>query len=282
MIAKIKVQYITIFLTLLVFNNHLLASDIYKREPYSDSAAYNWAHSIVIDGKIEPGDFSKFKKIFDATIKSNSVIMGVELSSFGGDVFEAMKIGDFIRNNYMTTVAPTKSSDGIKCSWGGKKDCTCNSSCFLIWAAGVRRQGNILGLHRPYFKKKHFVGLSPSDAEIKYKGMSSVVKKYLQLMDIPNDIIEKMFEYSSKEIYFLDKNKFAALRIVPFFEEWIIANCETLTQEEESDYKYLDSISKVRKLSNSENFYYKHLNKIQTNLHLCWMNKIKEIQLNIK
>lgn len=271
---KVKLLGTLFFIFICVIYFPLFAADISVWEPYRDMEDFDWAKIIVIDGNIKSGDFNTLKRIYYDSKKSNDVIMGVALNSTGGDVIEAMKIGNFIRANSMMTISPSLAFD---CPFPTDSEelCKCFSSCFIVWAAGVKRNGYLIGLHRPYFDKNFFADLNPTKAEEKYKEMSNLVKSYLQNMDIPNEIIEIMFEHSSDDLYLLPINFYEKLRIAPFFEEWVLANCGALTADEKKEYqklKLVDDLSKYQK------FYLDHLKSKQGEINRCVANRIKEIQ----
>jgi hypothetical protein len=163
-----------------------------------------------------------------------------------------------------------------------RKDCTCDSSCFFIWVAGVKRYGNVLGLHRPYFNKEYFKDSTASEAEAKYNEGSNIVKKYLYNMDIPTNIVDEMFKHSSREIYYLDQKTVDSLSNVPFFEEWIIAHCKPLVTQEENDLKNLRAEDALTELTKEKKFYFEYLKDKKLKHAICMMNKIREVQLNKK
>src|ERR1700691_5626736 len=59
----------------------------------------------VLEGKIESGDFEKFKKF----VLGNDKIVEIYLASPGGDLAEALKIGILSRMLKLSTVAPSKT-----------------------------------------------------------------------------------------------------------------------------------------------------------------------------
>jgi hypothetical protein len=212
------------------------------------------------------------------------------LASQGGSVVEAMKIGLMVRKFYIKSAAPTYHKGIIKCPWKYEQgpdiwlnppntNCTCTSSCFLIWAAGVERTGDVLGVHRPYFNKIYFEGLLLKEAEAQYKKMSNDVIEYLHKMNIPNDVIEKMFQYSSKNIYFLEYNTVKTMKKVPFFEEWIIANCGDRTEYFEKFWKLFNKKLNDIKLTEAEQFYFDYLSEKEEKYFKCRGDKIKAAQL---
>jgi hypothetical protein len=278
-------QYIFIFVIMWITNHLAFAAEIVDRGPFSKEI--DWAHTVTICGNIEKGDYQKFKQVCDKILQSNNIIGDVQISSIGGNVIEAMKIGSLIRKLYIITWSPLKGTAGnySPCNFlsSEKADNYCNSSCFLIWAAGVERWGNVLGLHRPYFGKEYSKGLTASEAKAKYEGGSNIVKNYLYDMDIPTNIIDEMFKHSSKDIYFLDYKTAESLKHVPFFEEWIIANCNTLKIEEKNAMSnFQTKLFLKRKLSKLESLEYNWLIKKSIEAQICMMNKIREVQLNLK
>jgi hypothetical protein len=171
--------------------------------------------NVLLSGEIVQGDYQRLRTV----VLSSEVPMGslYLAQSPGGDAIEAMKMGRLIRTLALTT---------------GSND-TCNSACFLVWVAGVDRGalGGTLGLHRPYFARHYFAGLSRAQAETRYREMSNQVQKYLEEMDVPQKIIHLVFQTSSDKVYFIgpmegDQNAYWSVEgTVPFFQEWIISKC---------------------------------------------------------
>ena len=79
--------------------------------------------SIVISGRIDPGDEARFLSSL-STLRSGGSIE-VYLRSPGGSVLAAMKIADIVRKAGLTTRIPYRA--------------TCASACVLVFAAGVTR-----------------------------------------------------------------------------------------------------------------------------------------------
>src|ERR1017187_3382463 len=104
---------------------------------------------INVEGEIVPGDFSRLVN----TLSNTGTSIGtVAIFSKGGGVNEAIKIGNLIRDLRLHTLsAKGFGAQGNVC---GKifdqSNCTCLSACVLIFAAGVNRYGNVLGVHRSY------------------------------------------------------------------------------------------------------------------------------------
>ena len=114
-----------------------------------------------IEGDIEKGDAARFI----AALKTLGPGYGtVYLYSRGGDVREAMEIGATVRRMRLSTEAPVKFSGYppicTPVEANVETNCQCSSSCFLIYAGGVSRQGNLIGLHRPYLPRSTMANLS--------------------------------------------------------------------------------------------------------------------------
>ena len=108
------------------------------------------------------------------------------VSSKGGSVSEAMKIGRFVRSKKMWVTVPADWAE-------------CLSSCVYILAAGVvRHPWGDVGIHRPYF-------VSPPnqsyDGEL--KRLLSQSKGYFQEMNIPEFLAEDMFSTPPSDIKML-------------------------------------------------------------------------------
>tara|TARA_R110000868_G_scaffold44716_1_gene149048 strand:- start:269 stop:1054 length:786 start_codon:yes stop_codon:yes gene_type:complete len=169
----------------------------------------NKTDDLVMRGNIQGGDFKKFLNIY-SNLKSPPKAFYVH--SEGGNLEEAMLIGEVIRQSYIPLVAPVK----------------CSSACFFLYASAVQRKANgNLGLHRPYFDPVYFSNLSPSNAEQEYNRLISLSRAYLRRMGISEEYIEKMFSVDSQDIWQIssdESDEMFGFRI-PAFDEWLIAKC---------------------------------------------------------
>lgn len=146
-----------------------------------------------ISGAIEKGDYSKLKKLL-LDKKENFVAFQrlVLLDSVGGDVQEALKIGELMRKNFSTTYV--------------NADKVCFSSCFLIWAGSVKRIVNEsakLGVHRLALASKES---SINKTEKLTSPMLSIVDTYLRKNGIPSKVIDRMNETSPSDIYLISQD----------------------------------------------------------------------------
>ena len=185
---------------------------VYKKAPND--------YYIQLTGIIEQGDLNK---IVENLINRESFPMYFTIQSPGGDIVEAARIGTFIRESAYTI---SVSED-------------CHSACFFILVGGVSRsisKSGKIGLHRPFYKKEYFTGLSLKEAEEKYSQLEKSSRQYLQSMGVPNRIVELMFSIPSDEVHILSKNERKFLDVPAIvYSEWIKAECNSLSPEEAKD-----------------------------------------------
>ena len=172
----------------------------------------------------------------------------IDISSEGGDIIEAIKIGRFARDilarvlvrgivinpkqgmiEWFLKEYPNKAyamyytremGNGERIKENDLRKCY--SACILIFYGAVERKiGNnldnrrgkkvipIMGLHSPYFDKKLYSKLNANDAKNKYNELEKLVKDYLTEMGAPNALITRMFESASNEVDLLDADEFA-------------------------------------------------------------------------
>lgn len=107
------------------------------------------------------------------------------ISSQGGLVSEAMKIGRYVRTKKMWVVVPEPDE--------------CFSSCVYILASGVVKwpMGTV-GIHRPYFV---VAPNQPYDAALKATLRES--KAFFQEMNVPEFMADDMFSIPPDDIIFL-------------------------------------------------------------------------------
>lgn len=207
-------QFFISIIFIVVFCNKVVSAEISIRETKSFEGKETYVPTIIgIKGTIEAGDY---QKVFNSVVTSLNYELPVEeiwlFDSNGGDLNEAIEIGKLVNELYLRVKVIGK----------------CYSACsFIALSAKDRVFIGKMGLHRPYFNKSYYAGLSAQEAEVKYKTMSEHVKEYLKDNDVPTDAIDKMFSTSSSDIWVLDmmaSNKlFGSLK--PSFHEWIKAKC---------------------------------------------------------
>ncbi len=245
---------------------------------------------IIIEGDIVAADSDRFLELLRA---NHPFVERVYLWSSGGSVKEAMRIGRLIRKNLLSTVAPTElfaeknigngvlfdthslfDSPDNKICGGGK--CHCASACFLIWAAGVEREGNALGLHRISTQSTEFGDLPPERASLIYRVLLDETRDYLTEMEIPGRFIEIFVDTPSADIRWLTFSEASSILEVPSIAEWIGAACGKMS------YSQLDEMGEVqlklllnKKLSSREKAFLEVSRREASQINSCKARKIE-------
>lgn len=172
-----------------------------------------------LSGTIEPGDTQKIIALIRES-PSEFAQRNWQLDSNGGDILEAMKIGDLVKNLYVSinVTNPTDFSPKTRCA----------SACFFIYVSAVSRNAidGSIGVHRPYFPPEVFANLSPAEAERKYAQLSKGVRDFLVDKGVPNAIIEEMFGLASNEIRWLSARELDAIGDSPaWFDQYLVSKC---------------------------------------------------------
>lgn len=176
---------------------------------------------LLMRGEIVPGDYDRLIRFYlrNALYNDDGVDLTrvqVTLSSPGGDVTEALRIGKFLKSIFArVNVGPTYGP--------------CASACFIIFASAVERSSYspFVGIHRPYISPKRMRSLSPEQAEtLETKAMLDA-EEYLHQLRVPNNLVEIMFEHASTEIHWLtnDELEHQLGERPPWYEEFLIARC---------------------------------------------------------
>ena len=181
---------------------------------------------IHLEGELREGDYTKFMSVLEtafAAARSRRAIVRLQLTSPGGDLIEAMKIGEMVRKLRIKTIADD-----------------CSSACFFILVAGVQRFVTPFGsvyLHRPYIEPSRYSGLDHAEAETTYQSIERVVRSYLSRMDVPGYLVDEMLRIPSNEVVELSAGDFEAdVGVhVPFYQERILATCIRMSPQERID-----------------------------------------------
>lgn len=210
--------------------------------PQKDQSAYKMA---VFSGEITAGDSQRLAKYIASNI---DWIESINLNSAGGDLDEAIKMGEIIRMARIDTmVQPGK---------------ICASACFFIWINGADRvmfhtpppnkitgviNPSKIGLHRPYLRK-----ISNTEQSIAAQGSAMrMADKYLSERQVPRYLIDLMMSRGSNDIYWLTPEDSANLGgTPPDLEELYISHCkdnrkklyEQITLAKLNENKSLESI----------------------------------------
>lgn len=203
---------------------------------------------IFIDGEIKKGDVKKVEPLASKLVKSGNLVR-ISINSPGGDLLEAISIGRFIKKIHAYTIIGDMHKNNLK-----EGRTRCYSACFVIFVSGSTRvymndetfgdifdvvaSSSILGIHRPYFDKKSYSNLTLKQARIEHENINKAARVYLERVSVPTKIIDEMFLYSSNEIRFIGLTEFNKEigKKQPFFEEWLLARCGALSDQEMDDF----------------------------------------------
>jgi hypothetical protein len=188
----------------------------------------------LIYGSIEQGDYEKVRVFYR---QNHPFLSAFTLASPGGNVAEALKIGQLFRKYLITAFTSVRvtSADGREkfilanepeC---GSKPCICASACALIWFGAVDHWGTV-GLHRPHTDDPSFKALDPPAAAEAYRLMLDSVRRYLDEMEVPKPMIEAMVATGSADMRWITVA--SDLSRPPSLAEWEDASCGTFSDQE--------------------------------------------------
>lgn len=177
-------------------------------------------HVFDFKGPIVKGDAARLAAFIS---RHAGTIEALNLDSPGGDVSEAVLMGEIIRAARLDAYV----QPGRRCA----------SACFFLWINGADRLawgisdrtlpsgkpwlGNV-GLHRPYLAE-----IQNTSTSVDEQGkVMRFVGEYLHRKMVPRRLIDLMMSRSSKEIYWLTDEDIAELgKSPPDLDELYIAKC---------------------------------------------------------
>lgn len=225
---------------------------------------------IDISGEIQSGDLNRIqaqaaKFILEQTAPiSLRKSLRFQINTPGGDVLEAIKIGQFFREvlagvqsyGKLIYAVGSKDEEALSMKRGdpeyeflpiGQELDDSNivrnhSSGILMFYGGVRRSHRdnsdlrhtpriivipVMGIHRPYYSKEYYASLSPAQAQEAYARLENLVRAYLVQMGAPLALIDRMFMKASNEIDLIPAEDFRSFYKAEesFFQEWLLARC---------------------------------------------------------
>jgi hypothetical protein len=255
------------------------ASSAEIRRTTRDELRYVGTADVILEGKIEIGDYDKLLKITDKDCGDyNSCTSGIFLASPGGDLVEAIKIGRLVRNLRLETHVPSdvppvpgdllfpdrqkieaiqrKSEADLKDFKAILKDAKanymCASACFFIFVAGIDRERDVwppvLGIHRPYFSDANLKTLGGNQVIAAAGQLRKVVEEYLKEMGVPAKYTDLMFSIPKDQVRFISEDDFEAdfEGYIPELRDWLDAKCNKLTDVEKVVSKSIE-VKKRRK-----------------------------------
>lgn len=150
LLRKLPILTIAVILPLAPGISHGLDISVEDINPITGNKAAS--PMLVLRGEIVSGDYDR---LLGYAVENNVDLhsISIALATPGGDVSEALKIGQLLKSIYATVSA-------------GPATGPCASACFILFASAVDRSAvpGIVGIHRPYLSKERFQTFSPSQA----------------------------------------------------------------------------------------------------------------------
>jgi hypothetical protein len=158
-------------------------------------------HALVISGTIGAATASWFRdRLNDAHLVAGDAVV---ISSPGGDLNQAMIIGEVIRSRGLLTAV------GVADASGHVTPSYCASACVLVYAGGKPRigiEGSMLGVHR-------FVTTAPvRDAVADTQRTAGMVLSYMTKMGVSSSVVEAMSE--TKDVRWLGAKEASAMNLI--------------------------------------------------------------------
>lgn len=181
---------------------------------------------ITIEGSIAPGDFAKLASLVLAT-RGAGVVW---LASPGGNLSEAMRMGALIRQLALEVRAPVDRSLPLV-RLRDPQNNTCASACFFLYVAGVKREGSVLGIHKPYLPADEYFTLGLDGSAAAQRRIQEATAEYLALMGVPARYSSIMMAANSSEMLWLAPEEIARdlTGLVAEYEGWVRDACRTRT-----------------------------------------------------
>lgn len=197
--------------------------------------------TIKLTGNIESGDADRLVALLRRPLPTGWSYHTLLLSSPGGDVQEAFRLANIVKQTMLQTSTYRLPGGAIE-SWGSSPHYlnSCVSACFLVWVSGTERKAASyrlpgpgaqpvgLGLHRPTYVATAIAGKASTDVAQMHQDMTSAVRDYLRREQVPERYVEKMLEHSSREVYWLadEGDMFSMDGKAAWYEELLIARCK--------------------------------------------------------
>lgn len=178
---------------------------------------------ITFDGEIVRGDAERLKQVILEPLPSGkSHIDTLEIDSLGGDVAEALLIGELVRQNMLrvSLKRPVESSLDTKQA--------CASACVLILMSAPARaiNGAKVGLHRPRLSAEFYRKESPALIVRAHADLDRRVREIVVAGGMPTGLVDRMMRHASNELLWLTRADLTGIDIqAPWYQEMRIAIC---------------------------------------------------------
>jgi hypothetical protein len=178
---------------------------------------------VTIEGPIAPGDFKKF-----ASLVLDAKASVVWLASAGGNLSEALRLGALIRQLALEVRAPIDRTQPLV-RLRDPENNTCASACFFLYVAGVRRQGSVLGIHKPSLPADEYFSLGLDGSVAAHRRIQEATADYLEHMGVPSRYAAMMMAANSSEMIWLTPEDIARdlTGVAAGYEVWLQGPCRT-------------------------------------------------------
>ncbi len=186
-------------------------------EPAARFGSSAGARVLAIRGEVQPGDYERFTQFIrsdpDEFVEHGATVVFVV---DGGDVEEAMRIGELLRDALLHAWLPDVGST------------RCLSACFFMFAIAVSRDAiaGSVGIHRPYIDAQRLADADPEAVRSRYRTLTREVNDYLDELSVPRDLVEIMLRTPWNDSYRLSRPDLERLGAMqPWFEDFIGSKC---------------------------------------------------------
>ncbi|MER9048253.1 ATP-dependent Clp protease proteolytic subunit [Mesorhizobium sp. M0923] len=180
-----------------------------------DMGPFGASSSVYLSGPVETGDAEKlWNAIRVLDLKSPSAALHVTISSPGGSVAEALKIGRLL--NKLPTILPVTitSQVGIEGEpLSGPGDCA--SACVLIYLGATYRfldPASHIGVHQFSFRDDS--NLNSAETASVAQLLAADVTEYLREVRVDPSLFSVMSQTFPEDIHWIDHSELNALRVV--------------------------------------------------------------------
>jgi hypothetical protein len=152
----------------------------------------------------------------------------VWLASAGGNLSEALRLGALIRQLALEVRAPIDRTQPLV-RLRDPENNTCASACFFLYVAGVRRQGSVLGIHKPSLPADEYFSLGLDGSVAAHRRIQEATADYLDQMGVPSRYASMMMAANSSEMIWLAPEDIARdlTGVAAGYEVWFQGPCRT-------------------------------------------------------
>jgi hypothetical protein len=104
---------------------------------------------------------------------------------------------------------------------------TCSSACFFLYAAGVKRFGKRVGVHRPFLSREEYQSMQLEHAGQVYSWIEEQTAVYLKEMGVPTRYVAMVMSTNSEEMRWLSEEDIDRDfdGIIKEYDDWFRAVC---------------------------------------------------------